>query len=140
MAGYLGEALARFADACREYDTASPSERPKFAKHRLILFGVAAITLDAARADRGHAKVSKNINSENEQWIALVYAIRCAPAHDISEPIWTLTNPNFRRVYNVAGLSVDLSGVDGTSFDFPQIGGVGTLDVLANFGWRNGLC
>lgn len=57
---------------------AADAENVALSKRATIMFGVAAITLDAARAET--AKVPPGIEGDVEQAIALAYAIRCCPA------------------------------------------------------------
>lgn len=63
-----------------------------------IAFGAAAIALDRAREASGHQQANP-IYSEQEQFIALVYQIRNAFAHDIARRQWHLKNVRYRRKY-----------------------------------------
>lgn len=106
-------------------------------KHLTIMYGIAALTLDAARVDRG-LQLPDPIATEQDQFVALAYMLRCAPAHDISVPIWKIKN-RYRRVYVVGEFNIDLANLDGLEFDFAHIGGPSTLVELAAYaqgaGW-----
>ena len=108
---------------------AGDSTNPALSKHALIMFGVAAITLDAARAET--TAIPETIEDETEQSIALSYAIRCCPAHDISQPVWKLRTPKYRRRYVIAAWAVDLTDLNGRAFALEHVGGPGILRHLA---------
>jgi hypothetical protein len=130
MGGYLSDAMHHFRMACDQYESAECAEHElAFEKHRIILFGVAAITLDAARTDKA-LTLPNPIESERDQFVALAYMLRCGPAHDISEPRWEI-NPRYRRPYSVAGIIVDLTDKDGLPFSFDHIGGPHILEHIA---------
>lgn len=128
MSGYLEHALVEFERAYAAFDEPDAGANAK--KHATITFGVAAITLDAARAET--TSIPQEILSEQDQAIALVYAIRCCPAHDISEPKWLL-NPKYRRSFTVDGLVTDLSHRNEEDFDFAHIGDPYCLRDLADY-------
>lgn len=54
-----------------------------------ITFGAAAITLNRCREEAG-IQLPDPIATEEEEWVALVYQIRNAFAHDIAEPRWNI--------------------------------------------------
>jgi hypothetical protein len=97
-----------------------------------IAFGAAAITLNRCREEAG-VQLPDPINTEAEQWVALVYQIRNAFAHDISEPTWSI-KPRFARVYAIDRTRVDLTGLDGVTFDYGHIGGPDALFDLKRYG------
>jgi hypothetical protein len=129
MSGYLEHALQECDQAFAML--ATDAENVALSKHALIMFGVAAITLDAARTET--TKFPPAVESEVEQALALAYAIRCCPAHDISEPIWDLRKAKYRRTYTVQGWSVDLTDRDGSAFALEHVGGHGILRHLATY-------
>ncbi|RWP12711.1 MAG: hypothetical protein EOR00_26585 [Mesorhizobium sp.] len=129
MSGYLEHALQECDQAFAVL--VADAENMALSKHALIVFGVAAITLDAARAET--TKLSAAIESEVEQAVALAYAIRCCPAHDISEPVWDLRKAKYRRKYAVQGWSVDLADRDGSPFALEHVGGAAILRHLATY-------
>ncbi len=98
-----------------------------------IAFGAAAITLNRCREEHGMS-LPDPINNDVEQWVALVYQIRNAFAHDISEPRWNISRARFAREYVVGHVRVDLTGLHGAPFDYAQIGGPDTLFALKAYG------
>jgi hypothetical protein len=128
VSGYLEHALYECELAFQAATVSGADAAAK--KHAIIMFGVAAITLDAARAET--ANVPQAIDTELDQAIALAYAIRCCPAHDISEPVWNL-HEKYRRKYKIGDLSVDLTGVNNQAFAMEQVAGPQVLRLLANF-------
>lgn len=74
-----------------------------------------------------------SLTGEHEQVAGLIYATRCCPAHDISEPVWKL-HQKYRRRYKV-----DLTEVDGAAFDPDHIGGWRALEQLADYAHANGI-
>lgn len=91
-----------------------------------VAFGAAAITLNRSREEAG-IPFPSTINSDQEQFVILVYQIRNAFAHDISEPKWEIRNHAFRRKYAFGPISVDLSNLHGHPFSYRDIGGPETL-------------
>ena len=73
------------------------------------------------------------IDTELEQWIALVYQVRNAFAHDIAEPRWEI-NPRYARPYEVGAVKADLSNLNGQHFDYYQLGGPEALFFLRDYG------
>jgi hypothetical protein len=136
VAGYLSHAIQFFEDACLEIGGDDPTKLIGNL-HVTILYGVAAITLDAARADRGLTIPPDPIVDERDQFVALAYSLRCAPAHDIAMPKWEINN-RFRRVFKVGPVTIDLSAVHGTAFDFAHIGGPKNLIELARYAQAQG--
>lgn len=134
MSGYLSHAMMTLCDAIQRAET--PEADHAAAKHLLIAYGVAALTLDAARADQG-LTLPDPIDSERDQFVALAYMLRCAPAHDISDPQWKIKG-RFRRSYAVAGLTVDLTECDGAVFNFKDIGGPRMICHLASYAQAQG--
>ena len=96
-----------------------------------IAFGAASITLNRCR-EEAKLPLPNPIDNEQEQWVALVYQIRNAFAHDISEPKWKL-NGRYARHYNVAGVNADLSNLNGVHFDYKHIGGPDALFDLRDY-------
>ena len=121
MGSYIDHALWAFEEACRSFDATEEPHQARANKHRIIMFGVAAITLDAARVDCG-AKLPTEITTEQDQFIALAYMLRCAPAHDISIPVWKIKE-KYRRPLKVGPDVVDLTDLNEVAFDFAHIGG-----------------
>ena len=80
--------------------------------------------------------------SEDEHFAELVYQIRNAFAHDISEPRWEIRGAARRRPYMVdrvgdtARIMVDLTNLHGHPFEYAHIYGIGTLHRLREFGQR----
>jgi hypothetical protein len=62
-----------------------------------IAFGAAVITLNRSIEEAGHKVPRGPFDTEKEQCIALVYQVRNAFAHDISQPKWEMRNPVFVR-------------------------------------------
>lgn len=102
-----------------------------FENNLTIAFGAAAITLDRSRYEAGH-DLPNPIITEEDQCIALIYLLRCAFAHNISEPHWKIKE-RYRRIYNFNGMTFDLSEIDGQVFDYHQIGGPGCLVAIKDF-------
>lgn len=100
-----------------------------------IAFGAAAITLNRCREEIGHP-LPNPIDTEVEQWIALVYQIRNAFAHDIAEPKWEV-KPRYARPYQVGAVKADLSNLHGQHFDYYQLGGPEALFFLKDFGKKH---
>jgi len=98
-----------------------------------INFGAAAITLNRCREEAG-LQLPDPIVSEDDQWIALVYQIRNAFAHDIAEPRWNITRERYSRGFTVGSVTADLTGLDGLPFDHGQIGGPEALFLLKDYG------
>lgn len=129
MSGYLEHALE---ECDRAFAMLSgDSTDPALSKHALIMFGVAAITLDAARVET--TAIPETIEDETDQAIALSYAIRCCPAHDISQPVWNLRKAKYRRRYEIAAWPVDLTDRNGHPFALRHVGGPGILRHLATY-------
>lgn len=100
-----------------------------------VAFGAAAITLNRCREEIG-LSLPDPIDTEREQWIALVYQIRNAFAHDIAEPMWEM-KPRYARPYQIGAVKADLSNLHGRHFDYYQLGGPEALFVLKDYGKRN---
>jgi hypothetical protein len=114
-----------------------------------VAFGAAAITLNRCREEyeqtTGKSLLATNgavPTSEDEHFAELVYQIRNAFAHDISEPHWEIRGAARRRPYMVdrigdtARIIVDLTNLHGHAFEFADIGGIDTLHRLREFGRR----
>ena len=99
----------------------------------VIAFGAAAITLNRCREEAGIA-LADPIQTEIDQFSSVVYQIRNAFAHDISEPRWNITNPRFARVYEFGGIRVDLTSVGNKHFEYQDIGGPDVLFHMQQFG------
>lgn len=102
-----------------------------------ITFGAAAITLNRCREEVG-IRLPDPIKTEIDQWVCLIYQIRNAFAHDISEPKWDFKE-RYTRTYKVGNLQVDLSNLNKSNFDYHQIGGVESLFLLRDYGVNNGI-
>lgn len=112
-----------------------------------IAFGAAAITLNRCREEyekkNGRTLRATNGNaptSEDEHLAELVYQIRNAFAHDISEPRWEIRGAKRQRPYMVdriddtARIRVDLTNLHGHVFEYAHIGGIDALHRLREFG------
>lgn len=96
-----------------------------------VAFGAAAITLNRCREERG-ISLPDPIISELEQWTGLVYQIRNAFAHDISEPRWNI-NGRYKRVYEIRDVRADLTEVNGQHFEYGHVGGPDALFSLRDY-------
>lgn len=96
-----------------------------------ICFGAAAITLNRCREERGIPLPDPIVN-ETEQCVALVYQIRNAFAHDISEPRWKI-KPRYAREYQIGGVRANLQLLNGVPFAYDHIGGPDALFFLRNY-------
>ncbi|MFC4273989.1 hypothetical protein [Achromobacter aloeverae] len=114
-----------------------------------VAFGAAAITLNRCREEDEQASgkllraAYRDVpTSEGEHFAELVYQIRNAFAHDISEPRWEIRGVARRRPYFVdrvgdtARIIVDLTDLHGHAFEYAHIGGIDTLHRLREFGRR----
>lgn len=112
-----------------------------------VAFGAAAITLNRCREEFEAANqvslLARNGNppiSEDEHFAELVYQIRNAFAHDISEPHWEIRGEGRRRPYLIdrlddsARITVDLTDLHGQPFEYAHIGGIETLYHLREYG------
>lgn len=100
-----------------------------------ISFGAAAITLNRCREEK-RLGLPNPIDTEIDQWVALVYQIRNAFAHDIAEPKWEI-HPRYARNYQIGVVTADLSQLNGCHFGYGQIGGPEALFLLRDYGRRN---
>ena len=98
-----------------------------------IAYGAAAIVLNRCREEAG-AALPNPINDERDQWIALVYQIRNAFAHDIAEPKWNFSQPRFAREYSIGRIQADLSRRHREHFSYSHIGGPDVLFTLKRIG------
>lgn len=98
-----------------------------------IAYGAAVITLNKCR-EEASVPLPDPIASECDQWVALVYQIRNAFAHDIAEPRWQIVKPRYRREYQVGPVYADLRSLNGEAFDYHQVGGPESLYQLKLFG------
>ena len=98
-----------------------------------IAFGAAAITLNRCREEAGLA-LPDPIATEVDQFIGLVYQIRNAFAHDISEPRWQISTSRFRRPYRFGRVNVDLTNLHGRPFSYRDIGGPEVLFWMRDYG------
>jgi hypothetical protein len=98
-----------------------------------ITYGAAAITLNRCR-EEANVSVPDPIASEVDQWVALIYQIRNAFAHDIAEPKWRVDKARYKREYSVGPVKADLRQLDGLHFDYAQVGGPEGLFHLKSFG------
>lgn len=97
-----------------------------------VSFGAAAITLNRCREEAG-IELPSPIMTEADCWIALVYQIRNAFAHDIAEPRWAI-NDRYRREYIVERVRADLRGLDGALFEYSAVGGIDGFFSLKAWG------
>lgn len=101
-----------------------------------VAFGSAAITLNRCREEAG-LNLANPIVTEQDQFSSVVYQIRNAFAHDISEPRWNITQERYARVYAFGGISIDLSHVGNKHFEYIDIGGPDVLFWLKQYGEQN---
>ncbi len=97
-----------------------------------IAFGAAAITLNRCREEAG-ITLADPIQTDIDQFSGVVYQIRNAFAHDISEPRWNITTVRFARVYEFGGIRVDLTNVGTKHFEYRDIGGPDVLFRMREF-------
>jgi len=97
-----------------------------------IAYGAAAITLNRCR-EEATVRLPTPIKTELDQWIALVYQIRNAFAHDIAEPRWRIRE-RYKCEYAVGPVKADLRELDGRHFDYAHVGGPEGLFHLKRFG------
>lgn len=101
-----------------------------------VAFGAAAITLNRCREEAGVA-LANPIETDVDQFASVVYQIRNAFAHDISEPRWDIRHGRYARVYVFDGISIDLSRVGNKHFEYADIGGPDVLFWLKEYGDRH---
>lgn len=101
-----------------------------------VAFGAAAITLNRCREEAGLTLVNP-IVTEHDQFASVVYQIRNAFAHDISEPRWNITQERYARVYEFGGISIDLRHVGNKNFEYIDLGGPDVLFWLKQYGDQN---
>lgn len=97
-----------------------------------ITYGAAAITLNRCR-EEADVPLPNPIETEIDQWVALVYQIRNAFAHDIAEPRWQMID-RYQREYEIGPVRADLRELNGGHFDYAQVGGASGLFHLKRFG------
>lgn len=97
-----------------------------------ITYGAAAITLNRCR-EEANVRLPNPILGACDQWIALVYQIRNAFAHDIAEPRWRI-DERYAREYSIGNVKADLRKLDGVVFQYAHIGGPETLYTLKAYG------
>lgn len=101
-----------------------------------IAFGAAAITLNRCREEAG-VKLANPIQTDIDNFSSVVYQIRNAFAHDISEPRWNINDQRYARIYEFGGIRIDLSQVGTKRFEYEDIGGPDVLFWMKNFGDTN---
>jgi hypothetical protein len=101
-----------------------------------VAFGAAAITLNRCREEAG-LDLANPITTEQDQFASVVYQIRNAFAHDISEPRWNITQRRYARIYEFGGTSIDLRNVGNKNFEYSDIGGPDVLFWLKQYGEQN---
>ena len=102
-----------------------------------ISFGAAIICLNRAREEAG-LLLPNPIASELDQFVSIVYQIRNAFSHDISEPKWKITNPRYQRQYRFDEAVIDLSTIENqTPFEWRHIGGPDAIFKMYDFHRRN---
>ncbi|TCB60126.1 hypothetical protein E0J20_09020 [Rhizobium leguminosarum bv. viciae] len=98
-----------------------------------VAFGAAAITLNRSREEIG-IRLAPVIETEMDQFAALAYSIRCAFAHDISEPKWDMRRNRYRRSYSFGGIRVDLTNIERDQpFRYEDIGGPDVLIAMKRY-------
>jgi len=97
-----------------------------------VSFGAAAITLNRTREEVG-LPLPDPITTQRDQWIGLVYQIRNAFAHDISEPRWEIQKATYRCHYHVGSVNADLTELHGRHFQYADIGGAEALFTLRGY-------
>ncbi|MFJ7566727.1 hypothetical protein ACIQW9_07190 [Herminiimonas sp. NPDC097707] len=104
-----------------------------------VAFGAAAITLNRCR-EEANIGLPNPIESEQDQFVSIIYQIRNAFAHDISEPCWNITQERYARIYEFGGIAIDLTSVGTKQFEYADIGGPDVLYWLKQYGdehiWR----
>lgn len=100
-----------------------------FENNLTIAFGAAAITLNRCR-EEANIRLVNPIISEVDQFAALAYQIRNCFAHDIAEPLWSITQPRYARLYEFGGIRVDLTNVGSKQFEYCDIGGPEVLVMM----------
>jgi hypothetical protein len=91
----------------------------------LLAFAGSALALDKAYEMAG-IKPSPQCNDNQESIRTLVYMVRCAYAHGISEPQWEARGQyqcKLRIELGAEKTEIDLSSLHGQLFDFDHIGG-----------------
>lgn len=95
-----------------------------------VAFGAAAITLNRAR-EEANVALPQSFHDDRDHFVALVYQIRNAFAHDIAEPRWCVRRPAHRRRYQLPGIDVDLSSIEiGEPFTYESVGGPEVMMAL----------
>lgn len=96
-----------------------------------ICFGAAAITLwEALNETLRYSRTNPNpMETEKEKLAGLCYMIRCCFAHSPAAPRWEIQS-KFQKTYMLGNKTIDLTSLDGRSFDYSQIGGYETLWLL----------
>jgi hypothetical protein len=97
-----------------------------------ITYGAATITLNRCR-EEASVPLPNPIGGECDQWVALVYQIRNAFAHDIAEPRWRI-DQRYEREYSIGHVKADLRQLDGVVFEHAHIGGPDALYTLKAYG------
>ena len=97
-----------------------------------IAYGAAAITLNRCR-EEASVSLPNPILTEADEWVALVYQIRNAFAHDIAEPRWQI-NARYAREYKIGWVEADLRGLDGVLFEYAHVRGPEGLFRLKAYG------
>ncbi len=91
-----------------------------------VAYGITALTLDQALETAGH-KINPKSDNEFDHIRCIVYLVRCAYAHRIAQPYWDVRTDKQRiyRYHLSSGelISVDAKALNGSDFDFRQIGG-----------------
>lgn len=98
-----------------------------------VSFGAAAITLNRCREEAG-LDLPNPIETECDQFVSLIYQIRNAFAHDISEPRWNMNQERYRRTYEFGGVRVDLTRIENQQpFRYEDIGGPDVLFAMKDY-------
>jgi hypothetical protein len=98
-----------------------------------IAFGAAAITLWQAISEHAGLK-SKQLKphaNKMENLAGLSYMIRCCFAHGTAMPVWSISDPKYKTIYQVGNKTIDLSRIENEQpFEYASIGGYETLWLL----------
>ena len=101
-----------------------------------IAYGAAAITLNRSR-EEADIKLPKELLSEADICVWLIYHIRNAFAHDIAEPKWEIRNKTLRIPYIFAGVEADLTNVHQEPFKYTDLGGLDAIFIIRDYALSN---
>lgn len=83
----------------------------------------------------GKSKKIGNPSNNIEALRAVIFSIRCAPAHDFATPQWFITDPYYKKSWDILlvngdKITVDLSDKDGTYVHTDHFGGLANTLLL----------